>query len=97
MKLLVDTNIFLEVILDQQKAADVRALIAENQVHEFFISDYSLHSVGLLLFRRNKHDAFLQFLRDMVLNVGVSIAALSAENMEVVINAARKFKLDFVD
>ncbi len=97
MRLLVDTNIFLEVILEQEKAEDAKALLAKTEEHEFFISDYSLHSVGLLLFRRKQHDVFRQFVRDMMLRAGMIMTSLFAEDMESVINAARRFNLDFDD
>jgi predicted nucleic acid-binding protein len=52
MKLLIDTNIFLEVLLGQANERDVRSLMEKIVEHQFFISDYSVHSIGLLLFRR---------------------------------------------
>ncbi|HHE47415.1 MAG TPA: type II toxin-antitoxin system VapC family toxin [Candidatus Acetothermia bacterium] len=97
MKLSLDTNIFLEVILDQERANEARTLLSEVEGHEFFISDYSLHSIGLLLFRRGKHEVFRQFLEDMVLGVGVAVITLSAQEMESLIEAAQRFGLDFDD
>ena len=97
MKLLLDTNIFLEVILDQERANEARTLLSEVEGHEFFISDYSLHSIGLLLFRRGKHEVFRQFLKDMILNVGVAVITLSAQEMESLIEVAQRFGLDFDD
>ena len=97
MKLLLDTNIFLEVILDQERANEARTLLSEVEGHEFFISDYSLHSIGLLLFRRGKHEVFRQFLEDMVLGVGVAVITLSAQEMERLIEAGQRFGLDFDD
>jgi len=97
MKLLLDTNIFLEVILDQERANEARTLLSEVEGHEFFISDYSLHSIGLLLFRRGRHEVFRQFLKDMILGVGVAVVALSAQEMESLIEAAQRFGLDFDD
>jgi len=44
MKLLIDTNIFLEVVLEQEKASVARDLLSNVEKYEFFISDYSLHS-----------------------------------------------------
>ena len=58
MKLLIDTNIFLEVLLEQVQANDAQALLATVEAHEFFISDFSLHSIGLLLFRRKQFHVF---------------------------------------
>ena len=97
MKLILDTNIFLEVILDQERANEARTLLSEVEGHEFFISDYSLHSIGLLLFRRGQHEVFRQFLKDMILGVGVAVITLSAQEMESLIEVAQRFNLDFDD
>ncbi|MDE3090699.1 MAG: hypothetical protein KGJ80_15095 [Chloroflexota bacterium] len=35
MRLLIDTNIFLEVILEQSKASEARALLTKMEEHEF--------------------------------------------------------------
>jgi len=89
MKLLLDTNIFLEIILDQEKSPDAKALLSKSEENEFFISDYSLHSIGLLLFGLKQHDVFRQFLMDMMINVGVIMISLSVENMIFVLKKGR--------
>ena len=94
---MLDTNIFLEVILDQQRSGEARALLSKVEEHELFLSDYSLHSIGLLLFRRGQHEVFRQFLTDMILGAGIAIIGLSAREMESVIQVAQRFKLDFDD
>jgi predicted nucleic acid-binding protein len=97
MKFLIDTNIFLEVVLAQSKASDAQELLSKTEEYEFFISDYSLHSIGLLFFRRRQHDVFRQFLTDMISIAGIKMIALLPRNMEDVINTAQKFSLDFGD
>ena len=97
MKFLLDTNIFLEIILEQEKAQQARDLLSRAGEYEFFVSDYSLHSIGLLLFRREQHDVFRRFLVDLLFNAGVRLIALSAEEMEEVLLPARRFNLDFDD
>lgn len=99
MRILIDTNIFLEIILEQTNAKQAKDLlaVATNPNHEFFITDYSLHSIGLVLFRAKKHDTFRKFLRDMPFGAGIAVASLRPDEMGDVINAARKFKLDFDD
>ena len=42
MKLLVDTNIFLEVLLEQTREHEAKEFLAKTNTHEFFISDFSL-------------------------------------------------------
>ncbi|MCD5417107.1 PIN domain-containing protein [Candidatus Bipolaricaulota bacterium] len=97
MRLLLDTNIFLEVILEQERAGEAQSLLSAIEEHEFFLSDYSLHSIGLLFFRRRQHEVFRQFLIDMFLEAGVAIIALSAWEMDGVIQVAKRFSLDFDD
>ena len=97
MKLLLDTNIFLEVLLEQDRAEEARQLLSKIGEHEFFMSDFSLHSIGLLLFRRHQQDLFRRFLTDVFFNAAVGMIALFAGDMEAVIRAAQEFNLDFDD
>ena len=97
MRLLIDTNIFLEIILDQDKAEDAKALIGSVGDHDFFISDYSLHSIGILLFRRKQHDIFRLLLSDIIQNAGMTVASIPAEDLQLVADVALRFNLDFDD
>lgn len=97
MRLLIDTNIFLEIILEQEKADEAKALLAKAADHDLFVSDYSLHSIGLLLFRRKQHDVFQTFLRDIAINAGVTMVSLSPDDMEATVDVAAKYDLDFDD
>ncbi len=97
MKALLDTNIFLEIILSQERAEEAKALLLKSAEHEFYITDYSLHSVGLLLFRRNQHESFRAFLDDVLVYGGISLLSLLPDEMDAVISASKKFGLDFDD
>ncbi len=97
MRFLLDTNIFLEVILEQDKADEAKALLSKIQEHDFFMSDFSLHSIGLLLFSQKQYNVFKQFLRDMIFNAGIMVSSLSAHDMEIVTTSAEQFNLDFDD
>ena len=97
MKLLLDTNIFLEIILDQERASEAKKLLLRTDQHDFYLSDYSLHSVGLLLFRRNQHQMFKEFVQDVILNGGVGVLSLTSNEIGDVVQAAQKFNLDFDD
>jgi len=95
MRLLIDTNVFLEIILQQDKAEQAKTLLERIDNHEFFISDYSLHSIGVLLFHRRQHDIFREFLDDMTLNAGMTVISVFADGMRAIIVVAPKFNLDF--
>jgi len=97
MKALLDTNIFLEIILSQEKAEEAKKLLLKSARHEFFITDYSLHSIGLLLFRKKQYEAFRSFVEDILLNGGIGLLSLYSNEMATVISASQKFGLDFDD
>jgi len=97
MKALLDTNIFLEIILSQEKSEEAKALLLKSAQHEFFITDYSLHSIGLLLFRRKQHEVFRAFLDDVLANGGINLLSPLPDEMVSVISASKNFGLDFDD
>jgi len=97
VRLLIDTNIFLEIILEQERALEARDLLSRIGQYDFFISDFSLHSIGLLLFRLNRHEIFRRFLNDMLINAAMSIITLASPEIESVVEPALKFNLDFDD
>lgn len=97
MRLLIDTNIVLELLLEQARADEVQALLVRSDGHEFFVSDYSLHSIGILLFRRKQHQVFRQFLDEMIIHGGITVISLPAEGMGSLLEAAQGFDLDFDD
>ncbi len=97
MRLLVDANIFLEVILDRARADEARSILAAADRHDLFISAFSFHSIGVILFRLKKHELFQQFTSDMILDAGTIVIALSAEDMQDMTDAACRFELDFDD
>lgn len=97
MKVLIDTNIILEVILAQAQAQSARALLAAHNDHEFFITDFSIHSIGLLLLRRKQVAAFDAFLNDMMNGLRIAIIALSLADLLSVSEQTKLHKLDFDD
>ncbi len=97
MKLLVDTNIFLEVLLEQARADEARNFLTKTDAHDFFISDFSLHSIGVILLRRKKANTFRKFLADMIAGAGTMVALLNADEVETVADHAATFNLDFDD
>ena len=51
---LADTNIFLEALLGQNRAAEVQSLLQSIDLGTIFMTDLSLHSIGIILFRLKK-------------------------------------------
>jgi len=96
MRLLIDTNIFLEVVLERDAAGDAKHLLSSVGAHDFFVSDFTLHSIGVFFFRRRQHEVFGRFLKDM-LDLGMAVVSLPVESMKPIVSIAVKFNLDFDD
>jgi len=97
VRFLIDTNVFFEMLFERQGAKEATELLAEIDRHNFFISDYTLHSVGYYLFQRKQIHTFRQFLKDQILDAGVEILTLGTEDLERVATISEQTKLDFDD
>jgi len=53
MMYLLDTNIFLKILLQREKSKAAKHLFITNPSIDLFITDFSLHSIGVFLFQRN--------------------------------------------
>lgn len=58
---LVDTNVFLEGLLEQKKVEIVRAFFQLVDLDEIYITDLALHSMGIILFKLKKPELFNSF------------------------------------
>jgi predicted nucleic acid-binding protein len=94
---LVDTNIWLERLLGQDKSEIVGKFLDYVAAADLAVSDFALHSIGVILSRLHRRDAFLEFIEDLFINGSVSIVRLEAEDMPDVISVVEKFKIDFDD
>jgi len=97
MKFLVDTNIFLEVMLNQQHAQDAKSFLQKSDVHEHFMSDFSLHSIALILLQRRAFNLLVSFIADTILSGSVSVLGVPPDDLTQVIAAAQQYGLDFDD
>ena len=91
---LVDTNVFLEILLRQAKKENCKKFLREN-IGNLNITDFSLHSIGVILFRYDKEDIFQKFVEDVMPNV--KLLSLPTELYVDVINASKSLNLDFDD
>ncbi|RMF93224.1 MAG: PIN domain-containing protein [Nitrospinota bacterium] len=94
---LVDTNIWLERLLDQERSEEVGRFLAQIPSERLCITDFTFHSLGVILSRLHQAEALLQFVRDAFIEGAVSLVGLLPENMETVVNTMQQFRLDFDD
>ncbi|AEH22463.1 PilT protein domain protein [Thermodesulfobacterium geofontis OPF15] len=94
---LLDTNIFLELILDQEKADDVEKFLRSAQKEKLYISEFSLYSVGIILFRQKLYDIFIRFVDDLIFTYGIHLVKLAPKDIKQLVEVAKQFNLDFDD
>jgi uncharacterized protein len=94
---LLDSNIWLERLLEQSNADDVGRLLDRLPSNELFITDFAFHSICVILTRLNKQQALLDFAQDLFVDGDVSLLALSPEKTPDLLKAMKQFRLDFDD
>jgi uncharacterized protein len=97
MMYLLDTNILLELLLNQAKADEVDRLLRATPPDTLCLSDFSLGSIGVILFRRKLHSLFLKAVDDLFLSGGLRIVRLDVTDMSKVLASSKKFGLDYDD
>ena len=96
-KYLVDTNVWLERLLDQEKSDIVSKLFDLVPTDELFVSDFSMHSIGVILSRLKRYDVFERFIDDLFVNGQIESLTLDTMDLLDVVGNIQKYKLDFDD
>jgi predicted nucleic acid-binding protein len=96
-RLIVDTNIWLERLLDQERADEVVRLLDTVPGRDLAISEFSFYSIGHILTAREQLLGFRGFVTDLFVNGRVSIARLTDEDFFDVLGAIEQYRLDFDD
>jgi predicted nucleic acid-binding protein len=88
---LVDTNIFLEILLEQDKSEACKTFLS-GHINELAISDFSLHSIGVILFRHKAHDVFSKFIGDILPHL--SLLSLPKDQYQKIIPNQRRYTIN---
>ena len=94
---LVDTNVWLERLLDQERASEVKQFLDRTPSDRLCMTDFALHSIGIVLSRLNKTQVFLQFIQDVFLDGAVALVRLGPKDMTRVLQVMGQYGLDFDD
>ena len=91
---LLDANIFLEILLQQEKKEKCKKFLTDH-IGELHITDFSLHSLGVILFRLHKSGIFEEFIKDVLPNI--KLLTLYTDLYEELSAVHQKIGLDFDD
>jgi len=92
---LVDTNVWLGLLLDQEKALEVRRVLQRVEADLLAITEFSLYSIGIILTRLKKDDVFENFLSDTIEDSGVMQVRLDTSGLKKVLAIRCRYHLDF--
>lgn len=96
---LIDTNIFLEILLDQERASECQKFLENIQHKEvfFYVSSFTIHSIEVILDRNKLHEPLIEFLQE-ILNIP-RLKRFDTDTIEELeaVKLARQFNLDFDD
>lgn len=97
VRYLVDTNVWLERLLDQEKSEITSSFLNSTTTDSIFVSDFSIHSIGVILSRLKKYNVFEKFLHDLFINGQIELLSLYSVDLLNVIENIKKYKFDFDD
>jgi predicted nucleic acid-binding protein len=94
---LLDTNIWLERLLGQEQSKIVGELLDNLEASEIVMTDFSLHSIGVICNRLKQRDVFLNFVEDVLIDNSVKIVNIPPKQMKRLVEIMNRFNLDFDD
>jgi uncharacterized protein len=93
-RVLIDTNIFLEVLLEQKRWKLCEEVLRKHK-GESALTDFALHSIGIVLLGRQESALFNAFLDDVL--VRNDLLTLPSNEYARLISIHQKHRLGFDD
>jgi predicted nucleic acid-binding protein len=94
---LVDTNVWLERLLDQTKANEVGHFLDRVSSERLFITDFAFHSIGVVMVKLDRKDGLSRFVQDILIDGAVSLIHLEPEDTQHLLRIIEQFRFDFDD
>jgi len=94
---LVDTNIFIEFFLGQEKAKEAEALFEQLSSDLISMTEFSLYSIGIILVKNEMVDVFDEFVQEEIIEGKLNLVRLAPEDMKKITATTQTHNLDFDD
>jgi len=91
---LIDSGIFLEVLLGQERMELCRTALKERE-NNLIVTDFALHSIGLVLLRYKRPEAYREFFSDLASRL--EVRSLPVSEYSVLLDVHERYGLDFDD
>ena len=94
---LVDTNVWLERLLNQEKSDEAGRFLEAISARDLFVTDFTFHSICLILTRLKRNKALLDFVEDVFVDGAVNVVSMKPSDTQALIDNMDKYSLDFDD
>ncbi len=94
---LIDTNIWLERLLGQERAEAVGQFLSRVPSDQLFITDFSFHSIGIAMQKLDRLDGFIKFVDHLFVRGAVTLLSVGPERSLEIVRVIKQFGLDFYD
>lgn len=94
---LIDTNIWVELLLEQERANEVQNLFENINSEELYITDFTIYSIGIILFKLHKKEVLKLFLNKTIIESNINKIVLDETELSEMIDDEEYKKLDFDD
>lgn len=94
---LLDTNCFIQIVRNRPEAPSVQKLLQSVPISHLFMTDYTCHSIGVMMSRFGQVQGYVSFLQGIGVGGGLGIASIDTGQLQQVVNACITHQLDFDD
>ena len=94
---LVDTNVWLERLLDQERSDEVAALFRRFNSSLFALTNFSFHSICVIMSRLQRNSDLLLFIQDLFIKCQTEMISLDPKEIAEMLQIMDAFTLDFDD
>jgi uncharacterized protein len=94
---LVDTNVWIERLLNQQKSDEAGRFLNQVSDGNLFVTDFTFHSICVILTRLARGQVLLDFVQDVFVDGAVNVVSIKPSDTRFLVDAIDKYKLDFDD
>lgn len=94
---LIDTNVWLERLLDREKSAEAAKFFEQIPGDLLFMTDFSLHSMGVIFSKLKQAETLESFIDDVFNYSAARLIHLTPQDLIQVSKTISKFGLDFDD
>jgi len=94
---LVDTNVWLERLLNQDKSDEAGRFLTQVPAHDLFVTDFTFHSICVILTRLSLGRVLLDFVQDVFVDGAVGLVSIKPADTLALVDVMSKYGLDFDD